>query len=58
MSELITAYTKMTGTYPGYINVSREDDGTVVIIVRADPTTRPGEYICGYARNRGEPGRV
>lgn len=55
--KLITAYTTLAPIYPGYINVSREDDGCVVISVRGDPKSRSGEFICGHSSDKGKPGR-
>jgi hypothetical protein len=57
MKDTVAAYTKVGAVYPGYINVGREGDGTIVLNVRADPTVREGEYICGHASDRGAPGR-
>lgn len=57
MSKLIGAYTTLAPSYPGYVNVSRDDDGLVVITVRGDPTIREGCYICGFDRDKGRPGR-
>lgn len=53
MSKLITAVTKLDPSYPGFVNVTREDDGFVVLTVRGDPKKVDGVYICGYARDRG-----
>lgn len=57
MSKLISACTTLAPSYPGYINISRADDGAVVIIVRGDPTVRDGCYVCGHASDIGKPGR-
>lgn len=57
MSECMAACTTLAPVYPGYVNVSRNDDGSVVITVRADPKTFDGEYICGLAADKGKPGR-
>ncbi|WP_274626591.1 hypothetical protein [Arvimicrobium flavum] len=57
MSKLIGAYTTMAEIYPGYINVSQEDDGTVVVTMRGDPAKRDGAYVCGHASDKGKPGR-
>lgn len=55
--ELIGAYTKPGCDYPGYVNASREGD-RIVLTVRGDPTVRENaSYICGYAEDRGKPGR-
>ena len=54
--ELIGAYTKLGGSYPGYINASRDGD-QIVLTVRGDPTTVSGVYICGHDRDKGQLGR-
>ncbi|MBN9137841.1 MAG: hypothetical protein J0I92_17605 [Phyllobacterium sp.] len=56
--SLIAAHTTFAPLYPGYVNVSREDDGTVVITVRGDPVTHDDRsYICGHAADKGKHGR-
>lgn len=57
MNELIKAYTKADPIYPGYVNASRAADGSVVLTVRSDPEVKLGVYVCGYARDKGLPGR-
>lgn len=58
MSKLIAASTTMAPIYPGYVNFSREDDGSVTVITRGDPEVAEDRaYICGYARDKGQPGR-
>jgi hypothetical protein len=58
MSKLIAASTTMAPIYPGYVNFSREDDGSVTVITRCDPeVAEDRSYICGFARDRGQPGR-
>ncbi len=55
--DLIGAYTKPGGSYPGYINASRDGD-QVVLTVRGDPTMHDAAYICGFAqRDKGHLGR-
>lgn len=55
--ELIGAYTKMSGSYPGYINASRDGE-RVVLMVRGDPDVLENRaFICGFARDKGQPGR-
>lgn len=56
MSKCITAHTN-AGLDPGYINFTREDDGTVSVHLRGNPKTVDGEYVCGYPHDRGKPGR-
>lgn len=56
MPKCITAHTN-PGLDPGYINFTREDDGTVSVHLRGNPSTIDGEYICGFAHDRGKPGR-
>ena len=56
--KLIAAHTNDGVNYPGYINFSENADGTVSVIVRGDPKAyEDGRYICGYARDKGQPGR-
>ncbi len=57
MSKLIAACTTLAPLYPGYVNFSRDDDGSVVITIRGDPRIRDGAYICGNPSDRGKPGR-
>ncbi|RVC71293.1 hypothetical protein EN759_00320 [Mesorhizobium sp. M00.F.Ca.ET.038.03.1.1] len=57
MRTYIAACTTLAPVYPGYVNFSRNEDGSVDITVRADPKTVSGAYICGYARDKGQPGR-
>ncbi|MBZ9683191.1 hypothetical protein LB531_21265 [Mesorhizobium sp. CO1-1-2] len=58
MPKLIAAYTTMEPLYPAFVNISRDDDGSVVIYVRANPETHADRvHICGYAADKGKPGR-
>ncbi|MER9376020.1 hypothetical protein [Mesorhizobium sp. M0491] len=58
MPKLIAAYTTLEPIYPGFANVSRNDDGSVVIYVRGNPEVRTDSgYICGFAADKGMPGR-
>lgn len=57
MNKTITAQTTLAPIYPGYINVSCEEDGSVVVIVRGDPKTVDGAYICGHAADKDAHGR-
>ncbi|MGN6770584.1 MAG: hypothetical protein ACTHJQ_12180 [Rhizobiaceae bacterium] len=58
MSKLIAACTTLAPFYPGYLNFSRDDDGSVVLIARGDPeVAEDRSYICGFARDKGQPGR-
>lgn len=57
MNKTIAAYTKAGAEYPGYVNATREDDGTVSLTVRADPQKREGCFICGHASDKGKLGR-
>lgn len=38
MRKYIAACTTMAPSYPGYVNFSHDDDGSVVVITRGDPT--------------------
>lgn len=53
----MAAVTTLAPVYPGYVNLSREADGTVVVTVRGDPKSRSGVFVCAYPRDRGQPGR-
>lgn len=59
MAKCLAALTKPGAGYPGYINFTRYDDGSVSITVRADPDVRENSiHICGDpARDKGAPGR-
>lgn len=57
MTNLVHAYTKPGASYPGYVNVKRADDGSVVLTARGDPASRMGAFVCGYPRDKGQPGR-
>lgn len=57
MTRVIAAKTKPGCHYPGYVNVSEMGDGSVAIVVRADPDIRKGVHVCGHRSQRGEPGR-
>ncbi|MGN6142412.1 MAG: hypothetical protein ACTHOP_02350 [Mesorhizobium sp.] len=56
MNTLIAAHTTSAPIYPGYINVSRDDSGGVLITTRGDPKVRAGAYICGNPSDRGKHG--
>jgi len=56
-SKCIAAHTNLDPSYPGYINFTRENDGTVTAILRGDPSKVDGRYVCVDARNKGRPGR-
>lgn len=57
MDKTIAAYTAPGAIYPGYVNVSRHPDGSVTVIVRSEPRTVDGFYICGFAKDKGAHGR-
>jgi hypothetical protein len=53
----VGAYTAATGVgYPPYANITIDGD-EVTITVREAPKIREGCYVCGYAADRGQPGR-
>lgn len=54
--ELIGAFTKSGGSYPAYVNVTRDGEA-VVLTVRGDPTIRQAAFICGHAVDKGQLGR-
>lgn len=53
----MTAHTNFDPSFPGFINVSRQGDGSVRIVARGDPTQHEGVYVCGFARDKGAEGR-
>lgn len=55
--KCIAAYTNPGADYPGYVNVSQDDDGSIVVTTRGDPKKVDGSYLCGYAGDKGQPGR-
>ena len=56
-AKLVGAYTKNSGSYPGYVNVSQDGD-TVTLIVRGDPIVRENSsFICAHAHEKGQLGR-
>lgn len=57
MKSLIGAHTTLAPSYPGFINVSRDEQGAIIVTVRGDPTTRDGCHICGFPPDAGQPGR-
>ena len=57
MGKCIAAHTNPGADYPGYINFTREDDGTVSVHFRGDPSKVEGVYVCGYPRDKGQAGR-
>lgn len=57
MTTCIAAHTNPGADYPGYINFTREDDGTITVHFRGDPSKRDGVYVCGCAADKGKPGR-
>ena len=52
MSALIGAYTAISGSYPEYINVSRDGDD-VVVTIREAPTVHDGVYVCAHKPGPG-----
>lgn len=57
MGTCIAAHTNLDQTYPGFINFTRNDNGTVTAIVRGDPKNDEGCYVCVPSVFRGQPGR-
>jgi hypothetical protein len=54
--ETRAAYTKHDPLYPGFINVT-EDESSITITMRGDPKVVSGSFLCGFAHERGLPGR-
>ena len=58
MSKNVFAFTAAGTNYPEYVSVNETDHpGKFTITVRSAPTKRQGCYVCGYARDKGQPGR-
>lgn len=58
MPTNIYAHTAPGSSYPEYISVNETDDpDKFTVTVRSAPTRQQGSYICGYARDKGQPGR-
>lgn len=53
MNRTIAAVTTTTEVYPGYLNVSADDAGAIVITARGDPTMVDGVRICGQTCQPG-----
>ena len=57
MRDYLSAHTPADEQpYPQFVNLSADGDD-VVISVRVKQTTGDGVFICGYAADRGKPGR-
>ena len=57
MTDNIFAYTAPGGSYPGYVSINCDKDGNVAVTVREASTVREGVYVCGFAADKGKPGR-
>jgi len=57
MTENIFAFTAPGCEYPGYVSINRDANGDIAVTVREAPTVREGGYICGFAVDKGKPGR-
>jgi hypothetical protein len=57
MRKCIAAHTNPGVEYPGYINFTRNDDGTVTVFLRGDPKKIDGGFVCGQAGQKGQAGR-
>lgn len=56
--KLIAAHTNLDPIYPGYVNFTREADGSVSVHTRGDPKVHEdGAYLCGFERDKGQHGR-
>lgn len=58
MQQNLLAYTAPGHEYPGYVSINRTSEGNVAVTVRSAPTIHEDSiYICGYASDKGKPGR-
>ncbi len=51
------AYTAASGSYPGYVSINKLPSGDVEITVREAPAIKGGVFVCGFAADKGKPGR-
>lgn len=49
------AYTAPGTSYPGFVNLTRNEDGTYTLTVRGDPEAREGIHVCGQTCLPGGP---
>jgi len=52
----IFAFTALTGTYPGYVSINRDEDGNIAVTVREAPKVFEGIHVCANKSDAG-PGR-
>ena len=57
MKPPIFAHTNVDQIYPGYINFTPNEDGSVNVVLRGDPTRKKGSFVCGFAKDKGSHGR-
>jgi hypothetical protein len=58
MPKNIYAHTAPGADYPEYVSVNATDDpDKFTVSVRSPPKVEQGSYVCGYARDKGQPGR-
>lgn len=58
MSKNVFAFTAAGSSYPEYVSVNETDDPDLfTITVRSQPVVRQGVYVCGHAKDKGQPGR-
>lgn len=57
MNRNLLAYTAPGSQYPGYVSINRTPEGDIAVTVREAPTVRDGSYVCGFAADKGKPGR-
>jgi hypothetical protein len=50
------AFTALSGSYPGYVSINRNEDGDIAVTVREAPKVFEGVHVCA---NKGDeaPGR-
>lgn len=54
--KTLAAYTCPDTIFPPFFNVSRDDDGSVVVSIRGNPTVKEGVRVCGHDCAPGGPG--
>ena len=57
MFDNVFAYTAPGSQYPGYVSINRDQNGDITVTVREAARVREGVYVCGFAADKGKPGR-
>lgn len=47
------AYTAATAQYPAYVSINQQENGDVIVTLRADADIRDGVFICSHTGGAG-----